>query len=244
MPETFFYLNREDFENFQPLNIEAGQKFVDTVLERLAPVDLIIFDNTQALLLGDMKDEEPWQNTLPWVRSLTQRTIGQVWAHHTGHDETHGYGTKTREWQLDIVGMMERAERPECDIAFKLSFSKARERSPDNRHDFEPALITLHNDAWTSTRGEQVRIKRVARDRLLELLQDAITRDGVVPPPHKHIPPHTPCVTEKLWRTYSEQGSISEGSPDAFRMAFNRAAKTLLKNHLVGKFGDFVWIIK
>jgi hypothetical protein len=35
-----------------------------------------------------MKDEEPWQDTLPWIRSLTNRSIGQLWVHHTGHEET------------------------------------------------------------------------------------------------------------------------------------------------------------
>jgi hypothetical protein len=28
---------------------------------------------------------------------------GQLWVHQTGHDETKGYGTKTRQWQMDVV---------------------------------------------------------------------------------------------------------------------------------------------
>jgi hypothetical protein len=26
-----------------------------------------------------------------------------MWLHHTGHNETQSYGTKTREWQMDTV---------------------------------------------------------------------------------------------------------------------------------------------
>jgi hypothetical protein len=55
-----------------------------------------------------MKDEEPWQDTLRWARSLTNRAIGQLWVHHTGHDDSRSYGTKTREWQLDTVILLKR----------------------------------------------------------------------------------------------------------------------------------------
>jgi hypothetical protein len=37
--------------------------------------------------------------------------------------------------------LMETIERPEADIAFSLKFTKARERTPDNRADFEAAVI-------------------------------------------------------------------------------------------------------
>lgn len=30
------------------------------------------------LTVGDMKDTEPWQQTLPWMLSLTKREIGQI----------------------------------------------------------------------------------------------------------------------------------------------------------------------
>ncbi len=244
MPPGFFFLNREDYPDLDPLNSEAGQKFVDVIIDGIGGVDLLIFDNVQALLIGDMREEEPWQQILPWVRDLTRRSIGQVWAHHTGHDESHGYGTKTREWQLDTVGLMEEIERPGADIAFSLKFTKARERNPDNRPDFEPAVITLANDQWASERGAQLRTKREAKDRAFELLQDAIARDGTIPPASAHIPPQTPCVTEGLWRSYCEKGCISEGAPDATRIAFKRAAAKLVKAGNVAKWDLWVWIVR
>jgi hypothetical protein len=244
MPETFYYFNREDFPEFAPLNTEAGQKFIDALIDALGGVDLVIFDNVQALLSGDMKEEVPWQQILPWVRDLTRRNIGQIWAHHTGHDESHGYGTKTREWQLDTVILMERIERPEADVAFSVKFTKARERSPDNRSDFEPVVITLINDEWSSKSGEHVRTKQAAKDRALELLQDAIVREGVIPPANGHIPPNTYCITEGQWRRYCELGCISEGSPEANRKAFKRAADKLVKSGQVGKWELWVWAVQ
>lgn len=183
-PETLFIVNREMFPGMPPLNTDAGQQFIDRIIEAVGGADLVIFDNVQALLIGDMKDEESWQAVLPWVRDLTRRHIGQVWVHHTGHDETHGYGSKTREWQLDTVALMERVERPEADIAFRLSFPKARERAPHNGADFEPAVITLADDAWSSERGAHGRTKRTAKDRALELLINELARgQGAIPPP-------------------------------------------------------------
>lgn len=241
---TLFVLSREDFSDMPPLNTEAGQQFVDRVIKALGGVDLVIFDNIQSLLTGDMKDEEPWQETLPWIRDLTRRNIGQVWFHHTGHDETHGYGTKTREWQLDTVALMEAVERPGTDIAFSIKFTKARERTPDNRADFEPAVITLSNDEWFSERGGIAARKSSARDRVFELLKDTIARHGTIPAASEHIPPETYCVNEDLWRQVCQAGCISEGSPEAERKAFYRAAKRLVEAGLVGKWQKQVWAVR
>jgi hypothetical protein len=241
---TFLALSREDFPAMEPLNTEGGQRFFDGVIRDAEGIDLVIFDNIQALLSGDMKDEEPWQNTLPWVRDLTRRSIGQIWAHHTGHDTSHGYGTKTREWQLDTVGLMGEAQRPDADIAFELKFTKSRERTPDNRSDFDAAVITLANDEWVSEKGIAPLRRGTAKDRVLELLVDAIARHGQIPPSSQNIPPDTPCIEEDLWRRTCEAGCISEGSADATRMAFSRAAKALVRSGQVRKWQQWVWAVR
>jgi RecA/RadA recombinase len=71
-PVTFFFLNREDFPDLPPLNTEAGQEYIDAVIDPIGGVDFVVFDNVQALLSGDMKDEEPWQQT------LRQRLVPQI----------------------------------------------------------------------------------------------------------------------------------------------------------------------
>jgi AAA domain/DnaB-like helicase N terminal domain len=153
-PETLFILSREDVEDMPPLNTAAGQAYIDALIKELGGVDFIFFDNVQSLLVGDMKEEEAWEDTLPWIKRLTKRRIGQCWVHHTGWETSRGYGTSTREWQMDTVAIMEAVEGSDSDIAFSLKFTKARERDPTNRADFEPVVITLGNDQWSVKHGK------------------------------------------------------------------------------------------
>jgi hypothetical protein len=156
-PETLYVFSRHDTTDMPPLNTREGQEFIDGYIQRLGGVDFIWFDNVQALLVGSMIEEEPWQDVLPWVRSLTMRNIGQCWVHHTGHDKTRSYGSSTREWQMDTVALMEAADRPGADIAFRLKFLKARERAPHNRDDFAEVVITLSDDQWQYERADPAR---------------------------------------------------------------------------------------
>lgn len=176
-PETLFAFSREDFPDMPPLNTEAGQKYIDQVIERLGGVDLIIFDNIQALIPGDLKDGESWQAVLPWARDLTRREIGQLWVHHTGLDESHGYGDSSREWQLDVVMLMEKFKDDVADIAFRLSFTKARERDPDNRADFASVIVKLVDDEWQSEAGG-ARVKlSPAQQAALDILVEPMSED-------------------------------------------------------------------
>ena len=59
-PEGLGILSKEDHEDMPPLNTAAGQKWLDTFIAAHGPFDLIIFDNIQALLVGDMREEEQW----------------------------------------------------------------------------------------------------------------------------------------------------------------------------------------
>jgi hypothetical protein len=158
-PDGFHILSHEDVENFRPLNTPEGQAFIEEVIKRIGstlnlaanvpPVDLIIFDNVMCLLAGNMKDTEQWAATMPWVKSLTRRCIGQIWLHHT-NEEGRTYGDKTREFQMDTVIIGEEVKRPDTDVSFRITFPKARERTPANRAAFADANIALVNDRWTS----------------------------------------------------------------------------------------------
>jgi hypothetical protein len=141
---------------FSPLNTENGRLFLLALIEAVGGVDLMIFDNVMSLIVGDMKDEVSWSETLPLVTTLTDRRIGQLWLDHTGHNSDRQYGTSTKAWRFDAVGGM----TPITDgcndptvTAFKLSFDypgKARRRTPDNWHDFAARTIRLADDVWTS----------------------------------------------------------------------------------------------
>jgi hypothetical protein len=148
IPKTLFPFSHEDIENFAPLNTAAGVAILNRLINKVGGVDGIVFDNIMSLIAGDMKEEEGWRQTLPLVTSLTKRGIAQVWLHHTGHDETRGYGTKTREWRMDNVIHLTTEERPDTDVSFRLEFRKARTRTPETRRDFQDATIALVNDEW------------------------------------------------------------------------------------------------
>jgi hypothetical protein len=148
-PDTFFALSHEDIPNFAPLNTPQGRAAIEVLLKQIGKVDLIIFDNIMSLVAGDQKDEEGWRLVMDWVKKLTARSIGQIWVHHTGHDESKSYGTKTREWGMDLVVHLTKVERADTDVSFDLEFKKARERTPETRAEFAKVRVALVMDQWT-----------------------------------------------------------------------------------------------
>jgi hypothetical protein len=249
VPDRLFVLCREDMQDMEPLNTLEGQQFINGLIEQLGGVDFVIFDNIQSLLLGDMKDEEAWQDTLPWVRSLTNRSVGQLWVHHTGHDESRSYGTKTREWQLDMVILFKRIENSTADIAFTLEFTKSRERAPHNRADFESVNITLAEDRWAvdgATRKSAAKPPPPLARRFHAALLDALASKGV-PRPHSAS---RPSVTMKEWKAECCRLGLLDHEPDDRRRRNSQAAlfsknrTGLIAAGWIACNGDFVWSTK
>ena len=150
-PSKAFFLNHEDVRDWQPLNTEDGQKFIHKIVSE-TEAEAVIFDNVMALILGDMRDEEAWRDTLPLITQLTARRVGQLWIHHTGHDASRGYGTKTREWRMDTVIHGTEVKRPDTDISLRLEFRKNREKTPETRQDFADVTVALVGDKWVCDR--------------------------------------------------------------------------------------------
>jgi hypothetical protein len=209
-----------DLGEMGPLNTADGQAFVLKLIEHLGGVDVVFFDNRMSLLSGDMKDEQPWTETMALVKELTCRRIAQIWIDHTGHDTGRIYGTKTKEWQFDVVGLMEKADRPGTDIAFSLKFEKARRRKPSNRADFEPITATLANDEWSVEGGPTGGAKRKV-SMMTEAFHKALL-DALVKTP-------TPGVaTRDLW--YAE--CVRSGLTDPINADDARATKDRKKSKL------------
>jgi hypothetical protein len=141
---------------FAPLNTPEGSRFLMALLDTIGGVDLLVLDNVMSLITGDQKDEMAWTSTLPLVSKLTERRIGQLWLDHTGHNSDRQYGSSTKSWRFDAVGIMTPLDDTESDprsTAFKLSFDhpgKARRRTPDNWQEFAPQTIRLQDDVWTA----------------------------------------------------------------------------------------------
>jgi len=246
-PETLFVLSRDDLPDMPPINTEEGQRFIDELIDAIGEVDFAFFDNVQALIPGDMKDEEPWQQTLPWIRDLTRRAIGQLWIHHTGHDTTRSYGTKTREWQLDTVILLEAAERPDADIAFALKFTKARERAPDNRGDFDKVTIALADDRWRFE-GAALRAGKPPSPngrKFHDALLDAIVSSPAAP----STAPGRIATTTQLWIAECVRRGLLDPPDGKYLRNSSRARLSKYRLELLGAEwiacdGDFVWSIR
>jgi hypothetical protein len=197
--------------------------------------DVIIFDNVMSLISGDQKDEIPWSETLPLVAKITALGIGQVWLDHTGHDKSRQYGSSTKGWRFDAVGIMTTVEDvADGEVSFQLSFDapagKARRRAPDNWQDFAPHRITLAGDVWFSEplgkKASQNGVQRVKP--FAEKWYDALLNALCV-----SSPPGS--VTEDEWLAEGIRMGLTEAqteddtrtSKDQKRAKF-RAAKSML----------------
>ena len=123
-----WFYNRDvmpDTSGWPPLNTEEGEEWLFSEIEAVRP-DFIVFDSVMSLLLGEMGDEKAWAPVNLMMRKISQLRLGQLWLHHTGHDKSRGFGTKTREWQMDTVAILTAPDDAEDADAIQLTFTKAR----------------------------------------------------------------------------------------------------------------------
>jgi hypothetical protein len=238
-PPTFHALSHEDIENFAPLNTFDGQRCIEAVIEHIGGVDLIVPDSVMCLTSGNMRETEPWAAVIPWVRSLTKRRIGQLWVHHTGHDESRGYGDKSREWQLDTVLHMAKAERLETDVAFTLEFRKARERTPATRDDFADIAVALIGDEWTfenatgQKRGNVSPLGVKFFDALTEAMIDAGQRHN-----------GRQATTIDAWRAACiRRGLIDDAKGHSARTLFAKHKRELIAANRVACTESIAWTV-
>lgn len=203
-PDHLFAICKEQAEDMPPLDTEDGQDYLDALVEYIGGADFIIFDNVMSLTAGDLKEPQAWSPVTRWIKTLTGRHIGCLWISHTGYDGTRTYGDNTREWQMDVV-MIAEGDDTSDHLSFTLKFTKARQRTPDNRDDFEPVTLSLIDDQWSATAAPRGGGKRkmpqhasVAR----ETLQEAIEAMGEPPPPVGPFPDGVKVVKLDTWRTY------------------------------------------
>ena len=134
-----------------PLDTEDGHQWLLAFIEKLGGVDFVVFDNCMALTVGDLREETTWATLVPLCSSLSVRKIGQLWLHHTGHDKSRAYGSRSSPGRWTPRASARPSNDNDADVSFKLDFQKARRRSPANRHDFEPVTVTLRDGQWASS---------------------------------------------------------------------------------------------
>ena len=241
-PEFFFALSHEDIEGFKPLNTIEGQAWMNALIDKIGGVDLVVVDNIMSLTVGDMKDPEPWQHTIPWVHSLTKRATGQVWIHHTGHDETRSYGDKSREWQMDTVAHFDAVKRDDTDVSFSMTFKKARERKPATRFDFQDVKIALVNDQWEHELTDARRPDKVAPQtaKALEALSNVLGGEQA-----EILPGNRRAAHRDHWQAECALlGMIDPGKPHSARTLFNKYRRELVAANRIACEGDFSWLIR
>ena len=241
-PPGLYVLNTADIEDFRPLDDARGRLAIDNEIARIGGADLVIFDNIMALLGGDMRDEESWRKTLDWQKRLTRRHIGQLWIHHTGHDESKGYGTKTREWQMDTVIALESVERPETDVSFQLTFKKARERTPETRVDFVDVRVALVNNRWafeTVTEGSSRPPSPLGAQFLKALTNVIASEEAVVYRGER-------AARLDAWRRECiTLGILDPGTkPDSARSLLSKHRRELIQCRQVACHEDLTWLLK
>jgi hypothetical protein len=151
----FYGYNLEELEQkrqgFEPFNTEAGRAWLMREIERLKP-DLIIFDSIMCLTVNAMNDDRAWLPVAELMGWVTSKRIAQIWIHHTGHDPTRGFGTKSREWRLDTVIVLIKASDDELGAEdgapVEMRFKKARLRTPKNRDQFQDWKIAFGPQGW------------------------------------------------------------------------------------------------
>ncbi len=141
-------------DEMPPLNTPDGKTWLWREIETVKP-DMIVIDSIMCCTSGNMSEEDSWEPIKALVRALSSQRIGQIWLHHTGHDASRAYGTKTREWEMDTVVMLtkqpEDEEFDESGMApFKLAFSKKRLCSPHNFKEFESRTVARGDNGFTS----------------------------------------------------------------------------------------------
>lgn len=238
-----------------PLNTEDGRNFVLALITALGGVDVVIFDNVMSLISGDQKDEVPWSETLPLVASLTSLRVGQVWLDHTGHNSDRQYGSATKAWRFDTVGLMTPLpddQRAPGEMGFTLSFEhpgKARRRTPDNWQDFAPSNIRLKDDRWArdyvdgSTGRTSSKLKGDMAIGML-VLTGLVVAEGV-PLPQRNAFPTAPMrgVTEPVWRREFYR-RLTNRSQEARQKAFRRMVADLRDAGLIAFCDGLVWPVR
>jgi AAA domain len=141
-------------DDMPPLNKPEGVKWLEKECRTIQP-EVIVFDSIMCLLTGNMAEEESWAPITPMLRQISQQRCAQIWLHHTGHDTSKGFGTKTREWQMDTV--LSLTKDAQNDEHLLMEFKKARLRTPDTRAQFESLKITCEEGGWAIIGGADKR---------------------------------------------------------------------------------------
>jgi hypothetical protein len=234
-------------DDMPPLNKPEGAKWLERECQLIWP-DVIVFDSIMCLLTGNMAEEESWAPITPMLRQISQQRCAQIWLHHTGHDTSKGFGTKTREWQMETV--LSLTKDAQNDEHLLMEFKKARLRTPETRAQFEPLKIACCADGWEIVGGVDKRRgpggdRGAARARAFleaydRLAFNAPNNAGFSGKPVKKV------ALEAVRKEMRSRGALGDSTPglkmtSAEYKAFDKAKEANTESKRLIEVDGFVW---
>ena len=146
---------------------------------------------------------------------------------------------------MDVVGLMERIKDTSDDIAFTVTFTKARERNPENSADFEPVTISLRGDEWLHGKVEKV-INRPMSDRqqlAFEALTSLAAEHGEPLPTTFKLPPNTLAVSVTAFKTELLARGVVNAEASNPRARLDEIIGALKRRHVAGERDGRIWPI-
>lgn len=237
-------------DDMPPLDAEAGQAWLLREIEGVKP-DLIVFDSVMCLLSGAMAEEESWRPVTPLVRKISSLRIAQIWLHHTGHDATRGFGTKTREWEMDTVAMLTAQGGGDegAGPKFQIEFTKKRLCTPKTFSQFATKLVTAAADGFEATDAPKKAAgkKKGETASVLAALRDAFERhaDPVTPTAGHDDKPVKKVSVDAIRDDLRDRGFLDKDEAGNLtnnaRQNFHRAKRKLLEGGAFFEQGGLIW---
>ena len=244
--------NRDDLGDgaMPPLNEEDGEKWLMREISLIEP-DLIIFDSIMCLLAGVMSEEESWGPVKHLIRRVTSKKIAQLWLHHSGHDGTKGYGTKTREWEMDTVVRLAFADDNHDAVA--MEFRKARLRTPQNHEQFKARTLSRGPDGWSfdamsgkpmdgRKSAEVIKLKHAIVDAFSRLSDGAPLTAGFAGQQVRKVA--TDALRDEVKRRGFLDIKETGGMTSASRLLYHRAKTDLIASGKFVEDDSLFWRVK
>lgn len=238
----------EDFPDAASLDTEEGQAWILSIVEAVG-AELVVFDNLMTLVTGSLKDDETWKLVLPLAKQLSGRRVAQIWVHHTGHDASRFYGSRTIIWQMTAALHLEKVADLDAAIGFKLSFQKARGRRAETLSEYKDSTITFDGNEWDVT-GQAPRnpLRGAIEQQFFDALVVAIDAHGDQLPNTTDYPRRRGLHVDRWKDECRRRGLLDpksqaeQRSKDAERAYFNKYKNKLFERNVARQRDQWVWL--
>ena len=143
---------------------------------------------------------------------------------------------------MDTAMLLTEQPRADTDASFSLTFTKARERTPETRRDFEDVTIALLHDQWTYSAAPSKKSEGPSPvgKKFLDALQNAFSDS-------EKIQVQTwKAIKMDAWKAECVRLRLidPEAKPGSARALFSKYRTELIGANLIACDGDLVWEIK